>query len=72
MGTGRFKLVKTTLAIGDVNGKLVAVTIPAGDSVNLIAGPNPGNKMVPVLWDSREVVMYAIDLKQRGIATWPE
>jgi hypothetical protein len=33
------KLVKTTLAIGDVNAKRVAVTIPAGDSVNLIAGP---------------------------------
>jgi hypothetical protein len=34
MHTGRFKLEKDTLAIGDMNGKRVAVTIPAGDVVS--------------------------------------
>jgi hypothetical protein len=67
MHTGRFKLDKTTLAIGDVNGKRVAVTIPAGDIVKLITNSNPGNKMVDVLWEGRTVAMYAIDLKLRGI-----
>jgi hypothetical protein len=67
MHTGRFKLNKTTLAIGDVNWKRVAVTIPAGDIVNLIADPSPGNKIVDVLWEGRVVAMYAIDLKHRGI-----
>jgi len=31
MRTGRFKLEKSTLAMGDVHGLRVAVTIPAGD-----------------------------------------
>ena len=68
MHTGRFKLEKTTLAIGDLNGKPVAVTIPAGDIVKLIADPSAaGNeKMVDVLWEGRTVAIYAIDLKQRG------
>jgi len=69
MHTGRFKLEKTTLAIGDLNGKPVAVTIPAGDIVKLIADPSAaGNeKMVDVLWEGRMVAVYAIDLKLRGV-----
>jgi hypothetical protein len=67
MHTGTFKLDKTTLAIGDLHGKLVSVTIPAGDTVTLIADPSPGNQMVNVIWKGRTVAMYAIDLKQRGI-----
>ena len=67
MHTGRFKLEKETLAIGDANGKRVAVRIPAGETVELIADPSPEIKMIDVLWEGRTVAMYAIDLKQRGI-----
>jgi len=66
MHTGTFKLDKTTLAIGDVNGKRVAVTIPAGDIVKLVSNPSPRDKMVDVLWEGRMVAMYAIDLRLRG------
>ena len=69
MPTGRFILGKTTLVIGNLNGKRVAVTIPAGDTVKLIADPSSGNKMIDVLWKGRTVAMYAEDLKLRGIAT---
>ena len=70
MHTRRFKLDKATLAIGDVNGEPVAVTIPAGDTVKLIADPSPeNNKMVDVLWEGRTVAMFAEDLKLRGIET---
>ena len=69
MNTGRFKLEKSTLAIGDADGKRVAVTIRAGDTVKVIADQNPGNKMVDVLWEGRRVAMYAEDLKLRGIET---
>jgi hypothetical protein len=65
----RFRLEKETLAMGDENGKRVAVTIPAGDIVKLVSKPSPWDKMVDVLWEGRVVAMYAIDLKQRGIAT---
>ena len=66
MHTTRFKLEKSTLAIGDANGKRVAVTIPAGDTVKLVSKPSPWNKMVDVLWEGRTVAMYAIDLRLRG------
>ena len=67
MHKGRFKLEKATLAIGDSNGKRVAVPIPAGDIVKVVANPNPENKeMVDVLWEGRTATMYAIDLKLRG------
>jgi hypothetical protein len=66
MRSRRFRLIKTTLAIGDMDGKRVAVRIPAGDIVKLVADPSPGNRMVDVLWEDRTVAMYATDLKQRG------
>jgi len=37
-----------TLAIGDANGKGVAVRIAA---VKLIGHPSPGNQMVDLLWE---------------------
>jgi hypothetical protein len=63
---GRFKLDKTTLGFCDVNGKRIAVSIPAGDIVTVIAQPRAGAKMVYVLWENREVIMYAVDLQLRG------
>jgi hypothetical protein len=68
MHTRKFKLEQTTLAIGDLNGKRVAVRIPAGDVVKLVSHPSPWNKMVDVLWEGRMVAMYAIDLRLRGVA----
>jgi hypothetical protein len=72
-----FKLKISTLAIGEVNGKRVAVTIPAGDIVKVVADPSVGSdvaaqlrgcaNMVDVFWAGRTVVMYAVDLKERGI-----
>jgi hypothetical protein len=69
MHTRTFKLEKDTMALGDVNGKRVAVTIPAGDTVKLIAAPGPWDRMVDVLWEGRMVAMYAIDLRLRRIET---
>jgi hypothetical protein len=69
MHTGNFRLERTTLAIGELNGKPVAVTIPAGEIVKLVLKPSDGNKMVDVLWDGRAVAMYAVDLQQRGLET---
>jgi hypothetical protein len=58
------------LAVDNVNGKLVAVTIPAGDIVELVADPSSENEeMVDLLCEGRPVAMDAIDLKPRGIET---
>ena len=72
MHNGRFKLKKETLAMGDENGTRVAVEIPAGDTVDLIADPSPGNKTVEVLWEGRMVTMCTVGLNLWGIDTRTE
>ena len=74
MHTGRFKLEKSTLAIGDVDGggKREVLLIPAGETVELIADPRPENKMVDVLWEGRMVAMCTIGLNLGRIETRAE
>jgi len=62
----RSKLDISTLAASEMdrNGKLVLVTIPAGDIVT-VAEAN-GDKMVTVLWEGRTLVMFVADLEQRA------
>src|SRR5215472_9173376 len=57
----RFKLEISTLAASEMhrNGKLVLVTIPAGDVVTVADAS--GDKMVTVLWQGRTPVMFAAD-----------
>jgi hypothetical protein len=45
----------------------VWITIPAGTIIRVIAGPNgEGDRMVDVLWESRPLSMFAIDLTAGG------
>ena len=63
----RFELEISTLAASEIhrNGKLVLVTIPAGDIVAVAEAS--GDKMVTVLWESRRLFMFVADLEQRAI-----
>ena len=74
MHTKTFKLEIPTLAIGDVDGdgKREVLSIPAGETVELIADPSPENKVVDVLWEGRMVAMCTIDLNLWGIETRAE
>ena len=62
----RFELSKSTLAIDSVEGRRVAVTVPAGEIIKVVAGPRHGDRMVDVLWEGRVVVMFEIDVNLRG------
>ena len=67
MLTGKqFKLTTATVAIDSHEGKRVIITIPADTTVKVVSGPTTGDRMVDVLWEGRIVVMFAIDLKERG------
>jgi len=67
MLTGKqFKLSTATVAIDSSEGKRVAITIPADTTVKVVSGPTTGDRMVDALWDGRVVVMFAIDLRERG------
>ena len=63
----RFKLEISTLAASEMhrNGKLVLVTIPAGDIVTV--ADTSADKMVTVLWEGRRLFMFVADLEQRAI-----
>ena len=62
----RFKLEISTLAASEMhrNGKLVLVTIPAGDIVTV--ADTSGDKMVTVVWESRRLFMFVADLQERA------
>jgi hypothetical protein len=71
MMTGRsFRLRTPTLGIGidsTDGGKRVAVPVPADAVVKVVAGPSgAGDRMVDVLWDGQVLVVFVIDLTQRG------
>ena len=74
MHTRKFKLEISTLAIGDVDGdgKREVLSIPAGETVELIADPSPGNKTVEVLWEGRMVAMCTVGLNLWGVDTRAE
>jgi hypothetical protein len=59
----RFKLKTPTVA---VDGNRVAVTIPAAHIVEVISGPSDSDQTINVLWNGQAVVMFGIDLRQRG------
>jgi hypothetical protein len=62
----RFRLETSTMAVETVEGKHVAVTVPSADIIKVISGPRHGDRMMDVLWDGRVVMMFAIDVENRG------
>ena len=62
----RFKLRNSTLAIEIVNGKRVRVTVPPRTTLKVISGLDDDGQMVDVLWEGRQVRMFAVDLITRG------
>jgi len=62
----RFKLERATLGVETVDGKRLAVTIPAGSIVMVLSGPKNGDGIVDVLWEDRTLGMFAVDVDVRG------
>ena len=44
----------------------VAITIPAGDIIKVVANPRHGEDRVGVLWAGRMVTMFAVDVEGHG------
>jgi hypothetical protein len=62
----RFRLGTFTMAVDLVDSKRVAVTIPGEAIIKVISGPRHGERMIDVLCDGRVVMMFAIDVEERG------
>ena len=68
MLTGRsFLLTTDVLGVQKIDGKFVAVTIPAKAVIRVTSGPTPtDSRLVEVVWDGDELLMFAEDVQNRG------
>lgn len=73
MYTGRmFRLAKSIFAVESVEGNRTAVEIPAGVILEVSSGPTPTDqRMVDTIWDGRHLVIFAVDLEERGVVVKP-
>ncbi len=62
----RFKLRKSALAFEIVNDQRFRVTVPTRTILTVISGPADGGQMVAVLWEDRQVRMFAVDVITHG------
>ena len=64
----RFQLEHATLALDLIEGKPRTITLPTGAVLTVASGPHggPPNAMVDVLWEGRELTMFAVDVDVRG------
>jgi hypothetical protein len=61
-----YRLNTPTLAIHLENGKHTPLTIPPGATVTVDDGPLDGTRLIDVKWQQKMVMMFAIDLRDRG------
>lgn len=63
----RFRLRETTLAIDSSGGKKIAVTIHAGEIIEVIWDPLPTDaRMVGVRWNGKRLIIFAKDIEGHG------
>ena len=62
----RFMLKRSILAIDIIDGKRTAVSVPAGATIEVLSGLAHGDVSVEVVWDGRTVVMFVVDVTERG------
>ncbi len=62
----RYRLHAPTLAILTTAGKRVPVAVPKNAIVTVKAGPLDGTRLMDVEWDGELVMMFPVDLRERG------
>ena len=66
----RFKLTRPTTGMEHIDGAASLVTIPGEDCIMVLSGPNGTERdkgLVYVLWEERQVALFAVDVVARGI-----
>ena len=62
----QFRMDTPIAAIDAVEGKRIAIIVPAGAAIKVISPPREADNMIDVLWEGRIVTMFAIDVEERG------
>ena len=63
---GSFRLTIPTIALFVEDGRQVAHKLPAGAIVNAVDGLVREMGFLDVIWDSKKISMFAMDLMSRG------
>ena len=66
----RFKLTRPTTGMEHFDGAAGLVTIPVEGCIKVLSGPNGSERdkgLVYVLWEERQVALFAVDVAARGI-----
>ncbi len=66
MAGQRYRLKTATLAILEHKGHRIPITIPLGGVVQLVDGALNGERWVDVEWESKHLLMFTMDLHDRG------
>jgi hypothetical protein len=62
----RYRINDPTIAVFQQEGKHVAHTVASGTVVEVTQGVIDGDRLVDVIWDGREVMMFTQDLRSRA------
>ena len=66
MAVGRYRITNPTLALFREDGRYVAHTVPTGAFIKIKDNATfDGEKLMAVMWDQREVMMFTQDLRER-------
>ena len=63
----RYRIQIATLAIINHDGQNHPTTVPSGAIVKVVDGPLDGNRLVDVNWEGKTVMMFTVDLRERGV-----
>ena len=65
--SGSYRIDKAILCINSaIEGHRISTMIPAGATVTITDGPLNGLRMVDVLWESKTMMLFAVDLRERA------
>jgi len=62
----RYRIKDPTIAMFQLEGKHVAHTVASGTVVEVTQGGIEGDRLVDVIWNDREVMMFTQDLRARA------
>ncbi len=64
--SARYRVNDPTIAMFQEEGRYVARTVASGTVVEVSDGPLDGDRLVDVIWDGRNVMMFTQDLRSRA------
>ena len=62
----QYKILSPTLALFREADRTVARPVPAGSVIQIESQSFVGNKLVHAIWDGKEIMIFAQDVRSRG------